>query len=96
MPQFQVDPERIASSSAAVSASVDAIRHAVQGMYANLNALQDAWRGPAATQFQEISTQWRSAQERMETSLQAIQMALSKASSLYTDTEAQASRLFSS
>ena len=51
MPQYQVDSERIQSSSAAVATSISQIRQAVGGMYTNLNALQDAWRGSAATQF---------------------------------------------
>ena len=37
MAQFQVDSEQIQSSSAAVNASIQAIRQSVQGMYANLN-----------------------------------------------------------
>ena len=49
MPQYQVDSEQIQSSSAAVNASVAAIRQAVNGMYANLNALQGVWRGSAAS-----------------------------------------------
>ncbi len=49
MPQYQVDSERIQSSSAAVATSISQIRQAVGGMYTNLNALQDAWRGSAAT-----------------------------------------------
>ena len=44
MPQYQVDSERIQSSSAAVATSISQIRQAVGGMYTNLNALQDAWR----------------------------------------------------
>ncbi|MEE1295416.1 MAG: WXG100 family type VII secretion target [Bifidobacterium sp.] len=94
MPQFQVDPERIQASSAAVSSSIASIRQAVDGMYANLNALQDAWRGSAATQFTSIAAQWRSAQTQMEQSLEAIQQALVQASPVYTDAEAQAARLF--
>ena len=40
MPQYQVDSEQIQSSSAAVNASIQSIRQAVQGMYGNLNNLQ--------------------------------------------------------
>ena len=94
MPQYQVDPERIQSSGAAVQASVDQIRQAVEGMYANLNALQDAWRGSAATQFTAVAAQWRAAQQQMEVSLESIQQALTQASVLYADAEASASRLF--
>lgn len=96
MPQYQVDSERIQSSSAAVSASIAAIRQAVNGMYTNLNDLQDAWRGGAATQFTSVSAQWRAAQQQMEASLESIQQALTQASTVYADAEAQASRLFAS
>ena len=47
MPQYQVDSEQIQSSSAAVNASIQSIRQAVQGMYGNLNNLQSVWRGDA-------------------------------------------------
>ena len=96
MPQYQVDSERIQSSSAAVSASIAAIRQAVNGMYTNLTGLQDAWRGGAATQFTSVSAQWRAAQQQMEASLESIQQALTQASTVYADAEAQASRLFAS
>ncbi len=94
MAQYHVDSERIQSSSAAVSASIGQIRQAVDGMYANLNALQDAWSGTAAAQFASVTTQWRTAQQQMEASLESIQTALAQASSVYADAEMQASRLF--
>lgn len=93
MPQYQVDSERIQSSSAAVATSISQIRQAVGGMYTNLNALQDAWRGSAATQF---TAQWRAAQQQMEASLESIQRSLTQASTVYADAEIQASRLFAS
>ena len=55
MAQYQVDSEQIQSSSAAVNASIQAIRQSVQGMYANLNNLQSVWRGGAATQFNAVA-----------------------------------------
>ncbi|OZG67701.1 WXG100 family type VII secretion target [Bifidobacterium eulemuris] len=94
MPQYQVDSERIQSSSAAVYASIAQIRQAVGGMYANLNELQNVWRGSAATQFTAVAAQWRTAQQQMETSLESIQRALTQASAVYADAETQASRLF--
>ena len=94
MPQYQVDSDQIQSSGAAVSASVAQIRQAVNGMYANLTALQSAWRGTAATQFASVAAQWRTAQQQMEASLESIQQALSHASAVYADAESAASRLF--
>ncbi|RYQ38250.1 WXG100 family type VII secretion target [Bifidobacterium pseudolongum] len=95
MPQYQVDSERIQASSAAVCTSITAIRQSVDQMYGNLNALQDAWRGGAATQFNALVAQWRAAQQQMEQSLESIQQALTQASSVYADAESQAVRLFS-
>ncbi|HJE21918.1 MAG TPA: WXG100 family type VII secretion target [Bifidobacterium pullorum] len=94
MAQYQVDSDRIQSSGAAVSASVAAIRQATDGMVANLNALQDAWHGSAATQFASVIAQWHAAQQQMDASLESIQNALTQASMLYADAEMQASRLF--
>lgn len=95
MPQYQVDSERLQSSSAAVSSSIGSIRQAVEGMVMNLRSLQDAWHGSAATQFGTVVDQWHAAQQQMEQSLQSIQSALTHASSVYADAELQASRLFS-
>ena len=95
MPQYQVDSERIQASSAAVCTSITAIRQSVDQMYGNLNALQDAWRGGAATQFNALPAQWRAAPQQMEQSHESIQQALTQASSVYADAESQAARLFS-
>jgi WXG100 family type VII secretion target len=92
--QYQVDPAQIAASSAAVSSSVSSIRSAVGGMFSNLSQLQGVWRGSAASQFNQVSEQWRAAQQQMEQSLDSIQRALAQASTLYSDAETQASRLF--
>ncbi|NEG54326.1 WXG100 family type VII secretion target [Bifidobacterium platyrrhinorum] len=94
MAQYQVDSEQIRSSSAAVQASVGQIRQAVAGMYANLDALQGVWRGAAASRFASLATQWRASQQQMETALEAMQQALTQASTLYSDAESSAARLF--
>ena len=95
MSQYQVDSERIAASSAAVCSSITAIRDAVTTMYANLNALQDAWRGAAAAQFNMVASEWRRTQQQMELSLEAT--AAGPDASLHRfmrDAEMQATRLF--
>lgn len=95
MPQFQVDSEEIQSAAGAVSSSVASIRDAVSGMYTNLDNLQGVWTGGAATQFGTVAEQWRTSQQQMEEALEGIQSALTQASTLYSDTEDQATRLFS-
>ena len=94
MAQYQVDSEQIASAGSAVSASVASIRDAVGTMGANLTQLQSVWTGGASAQFQSVYEQWRAAQQQMEASLESIQMALTNASQVYSDAEAQASQLF--
>ena len=74
MPQYQVDSERIQSSSAAVATSISQIRQAVGGMYTNLNALQDAWRGSAATQFTAVAEQWRASTVYADAEIQASRL----------------------
>ncbi|BDR54922.1 ESAT-6-like protein [Bombiscardovia apis] len=96
MPQYQVDSERIQSASGAVSNSISSIRQAVNGMFANLTNLQSVWRGGAATQFNGVADQWRGAQQQMEQALEGMQNALTQASNVYSDAEAQATRLFAS
>lgn len=95
MSSYQVDSERILSSSAAVNHSIAAIREAVNGMYASLQGLEGLWTGAAATQFTQVAERWRAAQQQMEQSLESIQQALSQASSIYTEAETQATMLFS-
>ncbi|EFA23274.1 WXG100 family type VII secretion target [Bifidobacterium gallicum] len=96
MAQYQVDSERIQSSSSAVCSSVSQIRQAVQGMVTNLNGLQEVWHGSASSQFASVIAQWRAAQQQMEQSLESIQRAMAQASTLYADAESQATRLFAS
>lgn len=95
MPQFTVDSEQIASAASAVQGSVAQIREAVSAMYTNLNQLQSVWTGGAANQFSAVADQWRAAQRQMETSLENIQNSLSQASTVYSQAESDASRLFS-
>ena len=94
MPQYQVDSEQIQSSSAAVNASIQSIRQAVQGIYGNLNNLQSVWRGGAATQFPAVAEQWRAALQQMEQSLESLQRAVLQGATLYAEPVLQASRLF--
>lgn len=95
MAQFRVDSDQIQHAAGAVGRSITAIRDAVNGMYANLTQLQSVWTGSAASQFNATAQQWRSAQQQMEQSLQAIQTAMQHASNVYLDAETQASQLFS-
>lgn len=94
MPSFQVDAEQIRESGTAVNASITSIRDAVAGMYTSIDVLQSVWSGPAASHFATVAQQWRAAQQQMERSLESIQQALDRASTVYADAEQQATQLF--
>ncbi|MCL1871143.1 MAG: WXG100 family type VII secretion target [Promicromonosporaceae bacterium] len=92
--RYDVDSERVAQASAAVSGSAGAIRGEVAGMVRHLEDLQASWHGGAATAFGGVMTQWRGAQTQVEQALDAIQTALASAARTYADAESQAARLF--
>ena len=96
MPQFSVDSEQIAAAAGAVQGSVAQIRGSVAAMYTNLNQLQSVWTGGAAQRFATVADQWRAAQQQMEDSLESIQTSLAQASSVYSQAESEAGRLFNS
>ena len=97
MPQYQVDSERIQSSSAAVATSI----HRKSGRpWAACTPISTPCRTHGEvrrrTQFTAVAEQWRAAQQQMEASLESIQRSLTQASTVYADAEIQASRLFAS
>lgn len=84
---FQVDSDDLMNKSSAVQGSISRLQGEVNTMEANLRQLQNSWRGQAANNFQEVLTQWRATQLRVEESLASIQTALTAASRHYTDAE---------
>ncbi|PZR54094.1 WXG100 family type VII secretion target [Xylanimonas oleitrophica] len=92
--RYDVDSDRVAQASAAVSGSVTNIRGEVGAMMRHLQDLQSSWHGGAASAFTGVMTQWQSAQVQVEQALDSVQAALASAARTYADAEAQASRLF--
>lgn len=93
--RYQVDSEQMNAASGAVAASVTTVRTEVAAMMRNLDALQGTWTGGAAAAFSGTVTQWRAAQNQVETALDAIQAALAQAAQNYADAELTATRMFS-
>lgn len=93
--QFQVDTERIHTASVDITRIAGDIEGQVQAMMGRLTALEDAWRGSAAQQFQSVVGQWQSTQAQVKASLDSIGRVLSAAGASYADAEAQAVRMFS-
>lgn len=92
--QFQVDTERIQTASGDIARISGEIEGQVAQMLARLTALQDAWKGGAATQFHGVVTQWQGTQRQVQSSLDSIGQVLAAAGAQYAETEAQNMRMF--
>lgn len=92
--QFQVDTERIQAASGDIARISGEIEGQVAQMLARLTALQDAWKGGAATQFHGVVTQWQGTQRQVQASLDSIGQVLAAAGAQYAETEAQNMRMF--
>lgn len=80
---FAVDTARIAAASGDVQRIAGSIESEVRAMMAQLNALQDCWRGAAAANFASVTQEWSATQERVRTALQNISVALRQAGEDY-------------
>ena len=92
--QFQVDTDRISTASGDITRISGEIEAQVGQMLARLTALQDAWKGGAATQFHGVVTQWQGTQRQVQASLDSIGRVLAAAGAQYAETEAQNMRMF--
>lgn len=93
--QFQVDTERIQAAAGDIARISGEIESQVGAMMARLNALQDAWKGSASTQFQAVVQQWQGTQRQVQESLDSIGSVLGAAGVRYAETEAAAVAMFS-
>lgn len=91
---FQVDTERIQAASGDIARISGEIEGQVAQMMARLTALQDAWKGGAATQFHGVVTQWQGTQRQVQASLDSVGQVLGAAGAQYAETEAQNMRMF--
>ena len=92
--QFQVDTDRIQAAAGDIARISGEIEGQVGQMLARLTALQDAWKGGAATQFHGVVTQWQGTQRQVQASLDSIGQVLAAAGTQYAETEAQNMRMF--
>ena len=92
--QVQVDTDRIPAASGDIARISGEIEGQVGQMLARLTALQDAWKGGAATQFHGVVTQWQGTQRQVQASLDSIGQVLAAAGAQYAETEAQNMRMF--
>ena len=94
MTRYQVDSEAVFTATGAVRGTIARIQSEVEAMQGQLAALQGSWSGNAALAFQTVVTDWKATQQRVEESLDAINLALGQAGQGYADVEAANARLF--
>lgn len=94
MTRYEVDSAQVAQGAADVQARAATIRAEVAAMHRQLAALQDTWRGAAATAFAGVLADWSETEAQLGRSLEQISTAMHAAAQAYADAEAQASRLF--
>lgn len=84
---FTVDTERIQAASADMAAIAGDIESSVAAMQARLTALEGAWSGSAAAQFQGVVADWAALQQQVRGELAQIAELTARASGSYQETE---------
>ena len=94
MTKFSVDSGAVSAAAQRVQSSVSTIQSEVSSLMNQLIALQSDWSGTAADSFSEVIRQWQTTQQQVESSLNSIQVALSRTANIYQETEQQISSQF--
>lgn len=94
MTRYQVDSEAVLGATSAVQTTIGRIQAEAGSLHGQLVSLQNSWSGQASNAFQSVVTEWKSTQQRVEESLDAISRALSQAGQHYAEIEAANARLF--
>ncbi len=94
MPRYQVDSEAVLTATAAVRTSIQRIQAEVNGLHGHLVNLQGSWTGQASTAFQEVVSEWKTTEQRVQEVLDAMSQALGRAGQHYADIELHNARLF--
>ncbi|HEY0261290.1 MAG TPA: WXG100 family type VII secretion target [Lacisediminihabitans sp.] len=92
--RYQVDSEAVLGATAAVRSTIGRVQSEVGALHGQLDGLQGAWSGQAASAFQSLIAEWRATQQRVEENLTAISHALGQAGQHYAETELSNARLF--
>jgi 6 kDa early secretory antigenic target len=92
--QFQVDTDRIQAAAGDVHRISTEIDHQVAAMMGRLTSLEDAWRGQAATRFQQVAAEWRGTQAQVREALDHISRLLGQAGQQYAAAEQRNAALF--
>jgi len=88
MPVFSVDTQAVADTAYRTRARISTIQTEVDAMNSDIATLQSSWTGAAADSMAVCATDWSTVQAQVQTSLDAISLALDQAAVSYDDAEA--------
>lgn len=94
MTYFHVDTDSLAAKSADVQNTIARLQAEVNAMQSGLRSLESEWQGQASQNFQQLITDWRATQAKVEESLASINEALGMATQQYTEAELSNARMF--
>lgn len=94
MTYFHVDTDSLAAKSADVQNTIARLQAEVNAMQSGLRSLESEWQGQASQNFQQLITEWRATQAKVEESLASINEALGMATQQYTEAELSNARMF--
>lgn len=94
MAVFHVDSEALNAKSTAVQGTIGRLQAEVNTMQAGLRELESLWTGSASANFQQLVSDWRATQLKVEESLASINAALAQASQQYAQAEEANARMF--
>ena len=88
MPVFSVDTQAVADTASRTRVRISTIQTEVDAMNSDIATLQSSWTGAAADSMAVCATDWSTVQAQVQTSLDAISLALDQAAVSYDDAEA--------
>ena len=94
MTQFQVDSEQVLAANSAIQSTIGRVQSDIEALHAQLQALQDSWRGLAANQFQQLAIRWHGTATAVQSQLGELGQALTLAAQQYDEIENANVRLF--
>jgi 6 kDa early secretory antigenic target len=77
-----------------VQGTIGRLQSEVNTMQAGLRELESLWTGSASANFQQLVSDWRATQLKVEESLASINAALAQASQQYAQAEEANARMF--
>lgn len=91
---FSVDSEQVLLANQNIQHTISRLTSEADNLQAQLVALQNSWRGQAATNFQELVLRWRATATAVDAQLAELGTALSIAANQYAEIEFANQRLF--